>query len=159
MPTDAIIAALPLHRRIVPPLYLLAALGAMLALDRYAPVVNIDAPLLRWFGAAVMIAGVSLSAWGATVFRRADTPVRPFLEPTALVVRGPFHRTRNPMYVGMFTVLGGTWLALGSLSPLLVLAAFFLLIRNWFVLHEEAAMAARFGESYRQYCETVRRWL
>lgn len=159
MPQQDPVAALPLHRRIVPPLYLLAALGAMLLLHYYAPLWRLDLSLLRWIGGALMLAGVSLSAWGATVFRRSDTPVRPFLEATALVVHGPFRWTRNPMYMGMFTVLAGTWIALGSLTPGLLLPMFFLLIRNWFVLHEEAAMTARFGERYRRYCEEVRRWL
>jgi protein-S-isoprenylcysteine O-methyltransferase Ste14 len=143
----------------VPPAYLLAALAAMLLLHHWTPVVRFDTPLLRWIGSAVIASGVCLSAWGATAFRRAGTPVRPFLEATALVTGGPFRWTRNPMYLGMFAVLAGTWIALGSLAPVLVLPAFFLLIRNWFVRHEEAAMAGRFGGNYREYCRKVRRWL
>ncbi|HEY7840769.1 MAG TPA: isoprenylcysteine carboxylmethyltransferase family protein [Gammaproteobacteria bacterium] len=153
------VASLPLHRRIVPPAYLLAAIVLMVALDRYVPVMDFETSALRWVGGVTILAGVGLAAWGATTFRRAGTPVRPFEEATALVTVGPFRWTRNPMYLGMLAVLAGTWLALGSLVPLFVLPAFYLLIRHWFIGHEEAAMAERFGERFGDYCRRVRRWV
>jgi protein-S-isoprenylcysteine O-methyltransferase Ste14 len=159
MPVAAALAALPPHRRIVPPAYFLAALLLMLLLHRYAPLMRFNAAPLQWSGAALIAAGVALASWGAVEFRRAGTPVRPFLESTAMVTTGPFRRTRNPMYLGMLAVLTGAWLALGSLSPAAVVAAFFLLIRQWFIRHEEALLAARFGELYGDYCRRVRRWL
>jgi protein-S-isoprenylcysteine O-methyltransferase Ste14 len=154
-----IIAALPLHRRIVPPVYFLLALLGMLALHSQVPVLRAHAPFLQAIGVLLIVAGVALAAWGAIEFRRAGTPVRPFLEASALVTTGPFRWTRNPMYLGMLAVLAGTWLALGSLTPVLIIPCFFLLIRHWFVRHEEAAMAGHFGGRYAQYCAGVRRWL
>jgi protein-S-isoprenylcysteine O-methyltransferase Ste14 len=152
-------AALPLHRRIVPPLYLLAALLAMIVLDHYVPTVRFRMSVLMGLGTALILGGVALAAWGATTFRRAGTPVRPFEEATTLVTTGPFRWTRNPMYLGMLLVLGGAWIALGSLTPALLLPVFFLIIRTWFIRHEEAAMAERFGEEFNDYCRRVRRWI
>jgi protein-S-isoprenylcysteine O-methyltransferase Ste14 len=63
------------------------------------------------------------------------------------------------MYLGMLLLLGGLWLLLGSLGPLLVLPAFWWLIRARFVLPEEAHMERHFGERYRDYRGRVRRWL
>jgi len=153
------VSTLPLHRRIVPPIYLLAALFGMLALHHTLPLARLEAPLLRWLGGIVMIGGVALSAAGAGTFRRAGTPVRPFEEATTLVTTGPYRWTRNPMYLGMLLVLAGTGIALASLTPLVVIPAFFLLIRNGFIRHEEAAMAECFGDQFTDYCGKVRRWI
>lgn len=153
------IESLPLHRRIVPPVYLLAAISVMVALHYGLPVVVFRTPVLAWLGAATMLAGVALAAWGAATFRRAGTPVRLFEEATTLVTTGPFRWTRNPMYLGMMLVLGGTGIALGSLTPFLVLPAFFAIVRAWFIRHEEAAMRERFGAAFAEYCGRVRRWI
>jgi protein-S-isoprenylcysteine O-methyltransferase Ste14 len=48
---------------------------------------------------------------------------------------------------------------LGSLSALLVVAAFFAILRVGFVRHEERLLEATFGDPYREYRRSVRRWL
>jgi len=153
------IESLPLHRRIVPPIYLVVSMFTMLVLHHDLPVLLFRAPVFAWIGAATMIGGVVLVMLSAATFRRAGTPVRPFEEVTTLVTTGPFRRTRNPMYLGMILVLAGTWIALGSLTPVLVIPVFVAIIRTWFIRHEEAAMHERFGAAFAEYCGRVRRWI
>jgi len=97
--------------------------------------------------------------WGAGLFRRIGTGVRPFTPATALVARGPFRVTRNPMYVGMTTILVGLGIALGDVVPLLVPPLFALVIDRRFIRREEEFLADRFGAPYREFCRRVRRWL
>ena len=63
------------------------------------------------------------------------------------------------MYLGMVQVLMGVCLLLGSLSPWLLIPGFVLIIRNVFILSEEAMMERTFGEQYRSYRSGVRRWI
>lgn len=48
---------------------------------------------------------------------------------------------------------------LSNLLALLVLAAFVLYMNRYQIAPEERALEARFGEDYRHYGRSVRRWL
>jgi protein-S-isoprenylcysteine O-methyltransferase Ste14 len=151
----------PIDRRPwdLPPAWFLGAGALMLALDQLLPL----ARLVPWpwtlLGALPIVAGIALALAAVRRFHRAGTPVRPFELSNALVTDGPFRFTRNPMYLGMMLVLLGLALLLGTLTPLLVLPAFFALIHLRFVRLEEAFLELHFGEAYRAYKERVRRWL
>jgi protein-S-isoprenylcysteine O-methyltransferase Ste14 len=92
----------------------------------------------------------------ATSGRGTLAPVDP---PKTLVVRGLYRYVRNPMYVGVTSVLLGE-VALFQSSALLYYTAVWFLIVNLFVIfYEEPTLRARFGESYEQYRRFVRRWI
>lgn len=59
----------------------------------------------------------------------------------------------------MIAVLGGTALLMQSLWAGLIVVAFFLLIRQQFVLKEEMLLTATFGSSYTEWQKRVRRWI
>ena len=59
----------------------------------------------------------------------------------------------------MITVLIGLWLYLGSLTPVFVIPVFAWLIQELFIKEEERMLEATFGEEYREYKATVRRWI
>ena len=149
------------HQRtgIIPPLWLLLALLAQLGLHLSFPVLQLWLRPQALVGLLPLIAGFALAGWGAWTFKRAGTPVRPFAEISALVTAGPFRFSRNPMYLGMLLVLTGVAMLLGSATPLLVIPFFFGLIRDLFVIPEEALMHEVFGDEYVTYCARVRRWL
>ena len=78
--------------------------------------------------------------------------------PERIVSRGPYAWTRNPMYLGHLIFLSGLALALGSWIGAVVLAAHAL----WFdrrVREDEARLASLFGDTYREYCRRVKRWV
>jgi len=77
----------------------------------------------------------------------------------ALVLAGPYLRTRNPILSGALLVVVGAAFAAGSwwLAGLaLVLAAG---AHVWVVRREEPRLRARFGRAYAAYIEHVPRWL
>jgi len=78
---------------------------------------------------------------------------------TRLVAEGPYRLSRNPMYVGVLALYLGlcllTNLAWALLFGLLPLAALVL----WIVPSEERYLERRFGDDYREYRRSVRRWL
>lgn len=113
----------------------------------------VPAVVLFAAGAAIY----SWCVWDFASFGRG-TPA-PIDAPKKLVVRGLYRYTRNPMYVGVLTVLCG-WAVLLQ-SPAVALYGLVVgLCFNAFVrLYEEPHLAREFGREYEDYTSRVRRWL
>ncbi len=95
--------------------------------------------------------------WDFATFGRG-TPA-PIDAPKKLVVRGLYHYSRNPMYVGVLTVLLG-WIAwygsgLHALYTVFVATAF----QTFVMLYEEPHLRGEFGDEYERYTAAVNRWL
>ena len=146
-------------RTVVPPLYFLVALLVMGFFHAVVPGAYIIQAPYRYGGVVLMALSIGLILWAAALFRRAGTNIRPYLPSTALVVSGPYRYTRNPMYLGMAGILLGVAVFLGSITPFVVIFAFMGLIKERFILPEEAKLEAAFGDDYVQYKDRVRRWL
>lgn len=147
---------------VIPPLALLVAAVAAVALDRLVPLGLV--PSFPWgpglvIGVPLLAASAALNTAGARAFLAAGTPINPYRPAKRLVRGGAFRITRNPMYLGMVG-------ALLSLAPVfsvdwaLVAAPLLWAAFHWgVVLPEEAYMAAKFGADYESYLATTRRWL
>jgi len=107
----------------------------------------------------MMAAGALLSLWAALLFRQAGTTIKPFRQSSALVSRGPYNVTRNPMYLGMVIALIGVAIRLGSLTPFVVVPVFAFVIQTSFIQSEERLLEETFGPEYARYRARVRRWL
>lgn len=110
-------------------------------------------------GVAVAVSGGALALWCVASFAilGEGTPA-PFDPPRRLVVRGPYARVRNPMYIGAGVALVGASLVYRSLALLGFAAAFFLVTHLFVVLYEEPVLRRSFGAEYESYCRRVRRW-
>lgn len=146
-------------KKILPPVYFLAALVTMIALHLLLPIVQIVPAPYRYLGALPIVAGLLVNLWADGCFKRFQTTIKPFQESSHLVETGPYRYSRNPMYVGLVLMLLGAFLLLGSLAPIVVIPAFVWLIAARFIAVEEQMLDARFGDAYRQYQARVRRWL
>lgn len=149
-----------LEHRIPPPLVglLLAGAAWLVSPDGWWA----HADLLRKLLAGTLAAaGLGLDLTGAHAFWRSRTTVNP-LRPTratALVVQGAYRFTRNPMYLGMALLLTGWAVLLGTAAAGAAPVVFVAFITRFQIIPEERAMAERFGDAYRSYCQRVRRWL
>ena len=95
--------------------------------------------------------------WDFAVFGRG-TPA-PIDAPKKLVVRGLYRYTRNPIYVGVLTVLLG-WAVMFRGTVLLVYAFCVAICFHLFVvLYEERHLQKEFGGEYDDYRRRVSRWL
>jgi protein-S-isoprenylcysteine O-methyltransferase Ste14 len=79
--------------------------------------------------------------------------------PKEFVAFGPFCCVRNPMSLGALILMLGLGLYESSVSILLLALALFLFFHMIIVKVEEPGLEKRFGESYRQYKQSVNRWL
>jgi protein-S-isoprenylcysteine O-methyltransferase Ste14 len=115
--------------------------------------------LHQLLGLLLVAGGVGLMFYAAALFAARDTTKNPYGEPTAFVLNVPYTFTRNPMYVGLTTVLLG--FAVFFASPVMLLApiVFVLVIDRALIPHEEKTLERSFGQQYLDYKTRVRRWI
>ena len=110
-------------------------------------------------GMVIGAAGAAVALWCIFTFASIGrgTPA-PFDPPRRLVIQGPYHFVRNPMYIGAGLALASAALFYESL-PLLGYAGLFFLATHLFVVwYEEPTLRRTFGQEYEAYCGQVRRW-
>lgn len=141
-----------------PVLLPLAGIPAGLLLDLALPPVPGGA-VRSLLGVILAICGlVLIFSAVATMFRRGATPIPNRPEPV-LIVAGPYKISRNPIYVGDLVGLTGIALIFGSLGILVFVPLIVVLLRMFVIRPEEAYLERRFGRSYADYRQRVRRWL
>lgn len=148
-----------MRQLLIPKFVMLYAIALMVVLNQYLPVQRLWPTHICWIGVPLIVIGLAMAQWHARLFKAVGTNINTFSDPDILTTSGFFRYSRNPMYLGFMFVLVGVCLVLGSTTPWVVLAGFFLLTRYWYIPYEERAMLQRFGDDYLEYKRRVRRWL
>jgi protein-S-isoprenylcysteine O-methyltransferase Ste14 len=111
-------------------------------------------------GLLLMSIGVVIYAWCAwdfIVFGKG-TPA-PIDAPKHLVIRGLYHYSRNPMYVGVLFFISG-WTLLYTVPLMIVYGLCVVACFQLFVVfYEEPMLEKLFGSEYEEYSLSVNRWL
>jgi protein-S-isoprenylcysteine O-methyltransferase Ste14 len=145
--------------KIKPPIYLLIAIILVIALHYFLPGMTLISSPWTLLGIIPVVAGIAINLSADQTFHRAETAVCPFDMPSALVTYGPYRITRNPMYLGFVLILTGIAVLMGSLTPFLVVFAFWLLLDRLFISLEERNLALKFVARWDMYKSRTRRWL
>lgn len=115
---------------------------------------------IRWLGVVLMLFGgaLLLETFARFALQGLGTPA-PIAPTKTLVVTGSYRFVRNPMYVGVISLILGQALLLGSV-PVLVWGLVVWLAVHLFVLsYEEPTLSRDYGEQYDRYRANVRRWI
>jgi protein-S-isoprenylcysteine O-methyltransferase Ste14 len=141
-----------------PPLLFLGLALIAIALGIVWPLPLMPASMQIMGGGILIVMAASLMGAALSRFKRARTQVATWKPSSALVTTGPYRLTRNPIYVafllaflGLACALDNVWFAV--LWPILALVLDLGIVRR-----EERYLEAKFGEAYRTYCRSVRRW-
>ncbi len=110
-------------------------------------------------GGVLIAISVALVAWAVTRFVRAKTHVDVRKPATALVSDGPYHVSRNPMYLSMTLLYAGFAVAFSMPITLALLIPCLALLHHGVISREEIYLDRIFGGEYREYKARVRRWL
>lgn len=145
-----------------PPIIYTGAFALAWILQENAPLTPFDQALAlipQWLGLAGAAGGFGLDLLAMSALVRGRTAILPNAGASALVSNGVFAWTRNPIYLGNTILLAGfaialRWGWLAIFTPLTVLA-----VTRLAIVREEAHLALRFGEEWRNYSARVRRWL
>lgn len=159
MPTRANLHFLELK---IPPLalVLIAALSMWLA-ARATPDFHFQIRFQSMVALVCGFLGVIVCALGVLAFKRAATTVNPTKpqSSSSLVQTGIYGYTRNPMYLGFLLLLIGWATFTASLFSFLILPAFVLYLNRFQIEPEERALTSIFGDEFKTYRSTVRRWI
>ena len=110
-------------------------------------------------GCVILAVAFLIGALALTAMNRLQTPVAPNSVPRALVVRGPFRFSRNPIYVALVTTTLGLGVFLASGWIVTSALVLWVLLDRLVVPAEEVVLEAEFPADYARYKATVRRWL
>jgi protein-S-isoprenylcysteine O-methyltransferase Ste14 len=110
-------------------------------------------------GMVIGAVGAVVALWCIFTFATIGrgTPA-PFDPPRRLVIEGPYHLVRNPMYIGAGLALASAALFYESLPLLGYTGLFFFATHLFVVWYEEPTLRRTFGQEYEAYCRKVRRW-
>jgi protein-S-isoprenylcysteine O-methyltransferase Ste14 len=145
--------------KIAPPVLTFLHIIAAFLLNWLIPFPVVIARPITWFGFLLVVFSLALAFLAVRQLTLAHTTLDPHGSVTKLVTEGPYHFSRNPIYLAFACMLIGIPLVLGTywgivLSPLLIL-----LMNNLVVQYEETYLGKKFGGAYTTYKSRVRRWL
>jgi protein-S-isoprenylcysteine O-methyltransferase Ste14 len=109
---------------------------------------------------ALLAVGGAIYAWCVYDFASfgRGTPL-PLDAPKKLVKRALYRFSRNPIYVGVLTVILG-WAVLYRSAAIAAYAlAVAVCFHSFVVLYEERRLRELFDRDYEQYCAEIPRWL
>jgi protein-S-isoprenylcysteine O-methyltransferase Ste14 len=109
--------------------------------------------------AAAAALGAALVADAIGHFRRTGQDPKPWLATPEVIATGVYRYTRNPMYVGMASLQAAIGAAFASVWILALVPVVLAVVYGIAVRHEEAYLERKFGDTYRAYRQSVRRWL
>ena len=111
-------------------------------------------------GLIVILVGLTIMVITISSFIRIGKgTLAPWSPTKKLVVKGLYKYVRNPMILGVFTVLLGEALTLWSKNILAWAGTFFIINTIYFIIYEEPDLEKKFGDDYREYKKHVSRWL
>ena len=152
----------PLFVRIPPPLTFAAAFVLGMALQHIVP---LPLPQAGWLptwpraGAARPTAGRGGGGGGVGLFAPPPTTILPSRSASAIVERGPYRFSRNPMYLSLVLAYAGLAGMLEAPWSLLLLPLPVATLQRVTIPYEESRLAAVLGEGYDRYRARVRRWI
>lgn len=112
-----------------------------------------------WVAVVLIAVAIGIVASAFVALARAQTTFDARKSTTRIVSAGAFRFSRNPTYIALSMLHIGISFAWGSLWVLLMVIPA-VAITQWGVIRrEERYLETKFGDEYRCYASTVRRWL
>jgi protein-S-isoprenylcysteine O-methyltransferase Ste14 len=148
--------------KIPPPVVVLIAMLLTFLSRDYLDIFYLHPHLQRTLFLLFLVIGVSVIFLATRQFKISKTTVNPLKPETAssLVTSGIFSRTRNPMYLGLTSLLISFSIYFSSVFGIIIyLPLFISYITIFQIIPEEDAMNKLFSNDYKSYCLKVRRWI
>jgi len=117
----------------------------------------IPEPINLFLGAIALLVGLFWTSWAYSFLHYVGkgSPAEVFgvaLYPTQfLVTTGPFAYTRNPMELGLLTLLLGIAFLMNSISALVMIPILGVIAAIYIRTFEEPGLVRRFGDEYVEY--------
>ena len=148
--------------KIPPPVVALIEILLTFLSRNYLDIFYLHPHLQRTLFLLFLVIGVSVIFLATRQFKISKTTVNPLKPESAssLVTSGIFSRTRNPMYLGLTSLLISFSIYFSSVFGIIIyLPLFISYITIFQIIPEEDAMNKLFSNDYKSYCLKVRRWI
>ncbi len=142
-----------------PPIIYLIALAIGLLVDWLYPFQVLPTPFVIGIGLLLIAAAGPIVISALRAFSRAKTTFDVRKPTSAIVTNGPYRFSRNPGYVSLTLLYGGIACLVNSLWVLLMVVPAVTVMHFGVIKREERYLEAKFGDEYREYKTTVRRWV
>lgn len=141
------------------PLIYAAFIGAGAAVEYFVPSSLLPFRVGVWVAMVLIAVSIVIVGSAFSTLARAQTAFDARKSTTKIVTSGAFRFSRNPTYlalsilhIGLSFVWGSSWVLLAVVPAIA--------ITQWGVIRrEERYLDIKFGDEYRLYASTVRRWL
>jgi protein-S-isoprenylcysteine O-methyltransferase Ste14 len=131
----------------------------MLVLHAALPVVQLLVSPWNLLGLLPIALGIAVDLLAVFQFGVKRTAFLPGHTPRVLVTDGLFRYSRNPMYLGFVLMLIGFAMLLGSLTPMLLIPVFVVIVERAYIRPDEGILRNTFGAAWETYTRHTRRWL
>ncbi|TVP83017.1 MAG: isoprenylcysteine carboxylmethyltransferase family protein [Alkalicoccus sp.] len=131
-----------------------ASIAAVSVVSRETGTAVFSSTILTTAGLFLYGAGIFLRYWGIIHLGRQFTRDVQVREGDRIVSSGPFRRLRHPLYTGLFSIVTGFAVYMGSFAGILLTAVFFLPFLMRRIRLEEEMLIQSFGSSYEKWLKT-----
>ena len=151
-----------MHLKIPPPIVTLIGILLIFLSKDYILILYLHPHLQNTLSFLFLIIGFIIIFSATKEFKKSETTINP-MKPetsTSLVTSGIFKYSRNPMYLGLTSILLASCFYFSSLLGIIVYVPLFILYITVFqIIPEEETMKSLFKDEYLGYCSKVRRWI
>ena len=102
----------------------------------------------------LLVSGILLMTWSVR-----EAGLHDMVSPGKLITSGPYSFSRNPMYLSWIFIYFSIFLFNRSVWLLVLFFVAMLLTHYVAVIPEERILKKKFGDSYEEYCNRVRRYI
>ena len=151
-----------MHLKIPPPIVALIGILLIFLSKDYILILYLHPHLQNTLSLLFLIFGFVIIFLATKEFKKSETTVNPMKPETStrLVTSGVFKYTRNPMYLGLASILLASCFYFSSLLGIIVYVPLFIFYITVFqIIPEEESMKTIFNDDYLDYCSKVRRWI
>ena len=151
-----------MHLKIPPPIVALIGILLIFLSNDYILILYLHPHLQNTLSLLFLIFGFVIIFLATKEFKKSETTVNPMKPETStrLVTSGVFKYTRNPMYLGLASILLASCFYFSSLLGIIVYVPLFIFYITVFqIIPEEESMKTIFNDEYLDYCSKVRRWI
>tara|TARA_B100000925_G_scaffold130730_1_gene97802 strand:- start:1600 stop:2055 length:456 start_codon:yes stop_codon:yes gene_type:complete len=151
-----------MHLKIPPPIVTLIGILLIFLSKDYILILYLHPHLQNTLSFLFLIIGFIIIFSATKEFKKSETTINP-MKPetsTSLVTSGIFKYSRNPMYLGLTSILLASCFYFSSLLGIIVYVPLFIFYITVFqIIPEEETMRGLFKDEYLSYCSKVRRWI
>jgi protein-S-isoprenylcysteine O-methyltransferase Ste14 len=142
----------------LPPIWTLAAFFGSWIFAKILPIGTVPSYGVQLLGLVWIAIAILIVLWSAIYFKTNKTTIEPHNTPAALITKGPYRFTRNPIYLAMVIASAGFAMWCGAATALIPTVVLAIVLHRRFVMPEEKVLRETFGKAADDYIAKSKRW-